>query len=110
MRGDVTLTFHVANSIDEAKTSSLYVEMDEHLGTSLFQSRAHMPREIDLLVSLDPHNHRVLGREEVSILMHLSDWLRTSAQSSELRDFGERLWWLCKNALAFKKSVVVLGD
>ncbi|MCX7569833.1 hypothetical protein OS242_07640 [Tumebacillus sp. DT12] len=106
----MAVTFVLANSVEESVEGRPFVQFEEELHTVLYQNREYLGDKGQLLVNLDPYNHKVLTREEIVQMTELCQMIPQFFEGELVDTFTTEFSKLCAQALATHTAIVALGD
>lgn len=104
------IVFYIADSISEALVSDSYIIMDEEIDSFIYENKEVVLPHGNLLIDLDPYDHREFSEKEIYDLISICKLLSTTFDVEEIKKFAKDLVGLCEKAIIKNKLIVALGD
>lgn len=106
----MTVTFVLANCVEECVEGCPFVQFEEELHSVFYQNREYLGDKGQLLVSLDPYYHKVLSREEIAQMIEICQLIPQFFEGELVDTFTTEFSKLCSQVIATHTAIVALGD
>jgi hypothetical protein len=106
----MAVTFYMGNDMEDAATTSNFVEFDEELQNLFCKKSEKLRPQIDLLIGLDPYGDKEFDANGIQQIVEICDMISNIYNDREVQEFVSELKRLCKEALNKDFKVYALGD
>jgi hypothetical protein len=106
----MAVTFYMGNDMEDAATTSDFVEFDEELQTLLCKTSEKLRPQIGLLIGLDPYGDKEFDANGIKQIIEICDLISDEYKDGDVQEFVSELKRLCKEALNEDFKVYALGD
>ncbi|SHH37000.1 hypothetical protein [Tepidibacter thalassicus] len=120
----MSIDFVIAKNIDEGKKIDTSVQLEEYISDFLWKNRSILESDIDILIKIDPYNHKLFTHKEIKKLLIESEFLlkketiafleneftKQNVNKDEFIKFAIDLKNMCELALKTNKTIVSIAD
>lgn len=106
----MSVTFYIADNKKEIQDAEYGVYLEDELHDYLWEKEKGKSYELELLINLDPYEHKQFNIHEVKRLKRICEIILRDYKEPCVIEFGEKLHNLCIEALNRSKLVFAFGD
>ncbi|MDP9726452.1 hypothetical protein J2W44_005564 [Priestia aryabhattai] len=106
----MSVTFYIADSKEEVNDAEYGVYLEDEVHDYLWEKAKGNRYEFELLLNLDPYDHKQFNVHEVKRLNRICEIILSEYKEPFLIEFVQELHSLCIKALDKNKLIFALGD